>query len=133
MTKEKIYSLDFGSLVLYDNYMIAILNEGIEFKKQENDILLEISRKHYKDIPYGFISYRMYSYSVDPMVYKESSKEDNMRAIAIVSSNELNQLTVEVEKMFFNKDLQHFEKLDNAIDWIKSVLSNYAAMNKRAI
>jgi len=131
MKEEKIYSLEFGTLIFYDNYMVAILNEGIEFKKKENDILLDMSRKHFKGASYGFISYRMYSYSVDPMVYRESSKEENMKAIAIVGTAELNQLTVEVEKMFFSKDLKHFGKLDDAIIWIKNILTKY--VTKKAI
>lgn len=128
---EKVYSLNFGNLIFYDNYLISIINEGVEFKKEENDILLQISRDHFKGIPYGYISYRQYSYSVDPFVYKESSKEENMKVIAIVSSNESNQLSVEIEKMFFTKELQHFEKLEEAVNWIKNILPVYKT--KKAI
>ncbi|NER11889.1 hypothetical protein GWK08_00415 [Leptobacterium flavescens] len=122
---EKVYSLNFGNLIFYENYVVSIVNEGVEFKKEENDVLLQIARKHFGNIPYGFISYRMYSYSVDPMVYKESSQEENIKAIAIVSSKEVNNLSFEIEKLFFSKELQHFEQLDEAVNWIKNILDSY--------
>ena len=123
---EKVYNLDFGNIICYDFYMVAILNEGIEFKKEENDQLLKISRDHFKNKEYGFISYRLNSYSVDPLVYKTSSQEANMKAVAIVCSDEIKRLSYSIEKLFYSKDLEHFHELQNAIEWIKTKLESYS-------
>ncbi len=128
---EKIYSLDFGNLIFYDNYLISVINEGVEFKKKENDILLQMSRDHFKNIPYGYISYRKYSYSVDPFVYIESSKEVNMKAISIVCNSDYKKLSFDIEKLFISKELQHFENLKDAVNWIQNVLQVYTT--KKAI
>ncbi len=116
------YDLNFGSVYVFDNFLMSIIDEGIAFRTEENKQLLEISRLHFKDKPYGYISHRVYSYSVDPVVYTESSKESNLTAIAVVSENPINKLGIEVEKIFFDREIKHFNLIEDAKKWIKQTL-----------
>ena len=116
------YELNFGTVYVFDTFLMSIIDEDVAFRTEENNKLLHISRKHFKDRPYGYISYRAYSYSVDPVVYVESSKETNLVAIAVVAMDPINKLGVSVEKLFFNRELKYFENIDDAKKWIKQTL-----------
>lgn len=77
--KEPILNLDFGKVWFKENILIAELNEGILFDVQDNRELLNIGRENFSSHPYGYISYRVNSYAVNPMVYRESANAANLK------------------------------------------------------
>ena len=84
MTKPKL-KLDFGKFTFIDNILIAELNEGILLDVEKNRKLLEIGRKMFKKGSYGYISNRVHSYAVNPMVYLESASTPTLKGIAVVT------------------------------------------------
>jgi hypothetical protein len=116
------YEFDFGTIYIFDDFGLSIMNEGVIIGLEENKILRDILNKHFVDRPCGYISYRAFSYSVDPIVYVETSKEENLTAIAVVSDNDLNKMALEVEQKFFNKELKHFNNLEKAKEWISQTI-----------
>ncbi|APU69915.1 MAG: hypothetical protein VX712_05730 [Bacteroidota bacterium] len=120
-TKE--FDLDFGKISIYQNILIARLNEGVLFDVASNRKLLEIGKEIFKDEDYGYISYRLNSYAVDPMVYFESASVSNLKAIAVVSDNEMTRRNAdEVERKFYknSSDFEVFTELNLAISWIQA-------------
>ncbi|MBZ9730610.1 hypothetical protein LB467_13020 [Salegentibacter sp. JZCK2] len=118
----EIMELEFGQVLIFQNILIAELNEGVLFNTNNNQELLNIGKEVFQNKPYGYISLRKNSYAVDPLVYRESARAENLKAIAVVSENELIKLNAhKVERQFY-KDADSFEVFDNleeAINWIK--------------
>lgn len=121
MPSKKI-ELDFGVVSIHENILIAKLNEGILFDVESNQKLLELGSEIFKDRNYGYISHRVNSYAVDPMVYFESANKTNLKAIAVVSENEITRRNAaSVEKKFYkdNNSFEVFQTLEEAVEWIK--------------
>ena len=117
--------LDFGILrILPENILVSELNEGILLDVNSNKILLQIGLEEFQGQPYGYISNRIYSYAVDPMVYKESADYPALRAIAVVSDREIGRKSAQVERSFYNNknSFEIFSTLDTAVTWIKESL-----------
>ena len=105
----------FGTVRIYETYLVFVMNEGITVKPEYNDILINLSTKYYKNKKFGYITHRVNSYTVDPRVYYETTKIDNLVAFAVVSENEESTSTISFEKMFLKKPFENFKKLDDAI------------------
>ena len=119
---EPAIALDFGKVTIIENILIAELNEGILFDVDNNRKLLNLGNKIFKGMPYGYISNRVNSYAVNPMIYLDSSCTKNLKAIAVVSSNKVCQQNTLLEKQFYNEEnsFEVFDTLEAAIHWIKS-------------
>lgn len=122
---KKIIKLDFGILkILPNNILVSELNEGILLDVKSNKKLLQIGFDEFQGQPYGYISNRIYSYAVDPMVYKESADYPALTAIAVVSDREIGRKSAQVERSFYsNKNsFEIFSSLDTAVIWIQESL-----------
>lgn len=119
----KQIELDFGEVTIYDNILIAKLHEGVLFNVESNRKLLDLGTEIFKGKNYGYISHRVNSYAVDPMVYFESAGVKNLKAIAVVSENEITRNNAEQVERKFYKDRNSFEvfqTLEEAVQWIKT-------------
>lgn len=114
--------LEFGQVRIFQNILIAELNEGVLFNANNNSELLKIGNEVFKNRPYGYISLRKNSYAVDPLVYREAALAENLKAIAVVSENELIKLNAHsVERQFYKDSgsFEVFDSLEEAINWIQ--------------
>ena len=119
----KQIDLDFGKVIIHENILIAKLNEGVLFDVENNRKLLELGNEIFKGENYGYISHRVNSYAVDPMVYFESANTKNLKAIAVVSENEMTRRNAEqVERKFYknSNSFEVFQTLEEAVIWIKT-------------
>ena len=122
---NKSLFFEFGEIDVFNNFVIAIMKEGITVKPEYNNDLINIANKYFPNKPFGYITYRKNSYSVDPMVYIETSKIKNLVAFAVVSvegSPGLKLTNVEIEKMFLKKPFKHFISLNNAKLWVNEMV-----------
>lgn len=118
MIAQKL-QLSFGTVKLLDRILIAELNEGILLDIETNRELLEIGKKAYNQQPYAYISNRIHSYAVNPLVYLEAANAENLKAIAVVTQNEVCKQNVQVEQKFYKNTnaFAVFEDLEEAIAW----------------
>lgn len=125
MTKD-IIQLDFGKVWFKEKVLIAELNEGILLDVEQNRKLLEMGRKAFSNEPYGYISYRKNSYAVNPMVYLESASTTNLRAIAVVTTNDTCRQNAVLEKQFFknSNSFEVFTNIEEAFNWLKFRIEN---------
>ncbi len=116
---DKIIVLHFGSVEIHQNYMIMVMNEGVSVDATINAKLTEVALKHFGSRPFGYITHRKNSYSVDPNVYHKTSAIENLVGFAIVSDKDLRLGTAKVESRFLDKPMKVFKDLPSAIDWIE--------------
>ncbi len=121
---ESTFKLEFGKVSFLDNILIAELNEGILFDIPHNRELLKIGQETFNNQPYGYISNRTNSYSVNPMIHLESANVENLAAIAVVSTNTVVKQNTIIEKQFFRHSsfFEVFETLEEAVVWIEGQL-----------
>ncbi|MDC7999934.1 hypothetical protein POV26_02710 [Aequorivita todarodis] len=113
---------EFGEVRVFKNFVVVVMKEGITVQPEHNDDLENIAKKYYKGRKFGYITYRINSYAVNPMVYLKTSEIENLVAFAVVSTNGLKTSNLELEKRFLKKPLKHFSSLDEAKNWVNEMI-----------
>ena len=119
---EDLIRYDFADIHIYGSYMIVIMNEGVHITPEHNQVLINITDTYYKNKKFVYITHRINSYSVDPKVYIETSKIENLAGFCVVSKNHKALANAEIEKLFLNKPVEVFTTLDDAKLWAKQIL-----------
>ncbi|WP_378175815.1 STAS/SEC14 domain-containing protein [Aquimarina sp. SS2-1] len=114
---NKFYDLGFAKVEIQENLLINTIAEGFLVTPEHNKLLLEFVRKYFDNKPFVYISNRVNSYSVDPTVYHETEKIENLLGIAVVSKDHRQQKLTELESKFFEKKLKYFNNIDDALNW----------------
>ncbi len=125
MSNENAICVDFefGSARILENAVIMKMHEGVTITIEHNNYLVDIKKKYFKNRPFGYISHRVHSYSVNPQVYKESSKIDSLIGFAMVSRKKIHISNSEVEQLFLQKPYKVFDNLDDAVKWIDDLIA----------
>lgn len=118
----KEYHLDIGVVQVFDNYIVAIFEEGSTLTLERAYQIIGISEIHFRGKCFGYISLRKNSYAIDPIIYTYLRGLDNLKAFAIVSKKEIDMHNFKIEKMFYKKNMEFFIEYDNALKWIKKRL-----------
>ncbi|MGB5554899.1 MAG: STAS/SEC14 domain-containing protein [Flavobacteriaceae bacterium] len=113
------YQLDIGKVQVYENYIVAIFEEGATLTLERAYQIIGISEIHFREKNFGFISLRKNSYAIDPIIYTYLRELDNLKAFAIVSVKEIDMHNFKIEKLFYKKPMKFFIEYDNALAWIK--------------
>ncbi len=113
------YQLETGVVQVFDNYMVAIFEEGVTVTLERAFQIIGISEIHFREKEFGYISLRKNSYAIDPTVYNYLREMENLKAFAIVSIKEIDMHNFKIEKMFYKKPMKFFIEFDNALAWVK--------------
>jgi hypothetical protein len=121
--KKKIivreYELEIGKVQVFDDYMVAIFDEGATLTLERAYQIIGISEIHFRERNFGFISLRKNSYAIDPTIYTYIKELDNLKAFAIVSVKEIDMHNFKIEKLFYKKPMKFFIEFNNALKWVK--------------
>lgn len=112
------YQLDVGKVLVYENHMVSIFNEGATLTLERAYQMIGISEIHFREKKFGLISLRKNSYAIDPIVYTYLRELKNLKALAIVSVKEVDMHNFKIEKLFYKKAMKFFIDYDNALTWI---------------
>ena len=115
----KEYSLDIGTIQVYDNYIVASFDEGATVTLERAYQIIGITEIHFRNQNFGYISLRKNSYAIDPIIYTYLRGLENLKAFAIVSKKQIDMHNFKIEKMFYKKNMEFFIEFDNAVSWIK--------------
>lgn len=113
------YQLDVGKVQVYENYMVALFDEGATLTLERMYQIIGISEIHFRNKNFGYISLRKHSFAVDPTIYNYLRQLDNLKAFAIVSVKEIDMHNFKIEKLFYKKPMKFFIEYDNALKWVK--------------
>ena len=112
-----ILTYPFGNITIYDNYLIAVMNEGVTILPELNDVLENISIDYFSDKNFVYITHRLNSYAVDPNIYFRTSKIENLVGFAVVTGKKIVIDNTDLESVFLSKPYRTFNNLDEAIKW----------------
>ena len=118
-----VLKFDFCEMHIYDDYVIVVMNEGVTISPAHNQTLLNVVDTYFKNKKFVYISNRINSYSVNPTVYFETSKINNLAGFAVVSKDFKAKSNAEVEKLFMDKPFEIFNTIEEAVDWVNVVLN----------
>ncbi|PKA99573.1 hypothetical protein B0O79_3285 [Flavobacteriaceae bacterium MAR_2009_75] len=113
------YQLDVGKVQVYENYMVALFDEGATLTLERVYQIIGISEIHFRNKSFGYISLRKNSFAVDPTIYTYLRQLENLKAFAIVSVKEIDMHNFKIEKLFYKKPMKFFIEYDNALKWVK--------------
>ncbi len=119
---KNIKEFDFGKIQIEQNFVIGTMKEGSHVDRASNQLLLSFCKDYFSDEPFGYISHRLNSYSVDPTVYMDAGSHPGLKAIAVVFDNPLIKSNVVLEKQFFNQPFESFNSVDEAKKWLSELL-----------
>ncbi|WP_417857019.1 hypothetical protein [Xanthomarina gelatinilytica] len=120
---SNIITFPFGTVSMHDNYMVAVMNEGVTVNPEINSVLEELAAKHFQDKKFVYITHRVNSYSVDPNIYFKTSQIPNLVGFAVVLGRKIRLDNIALEKMFFSKPFKSFKSLNKAIEWANELCS----------
>ncbi|MFK7750023.1 MAG: STAS/SEC14 domain-containing protein [Kordia sp.] len=115
-----IYTFERGKLYLYDDLVIGEINEGVHISSETLLSFFEFFHENYK-VPFGYISHRINSYSIDPQVYKMLPENNLLKGIAVVSDQKFSSLNAHVEKNFYNGHYELFTTINTAVNWLDTI------------
>ncbi|WP_431135513.1 hypothetical protein [Psychroserpens mesophilus] len=128
------YDIGHAEVFVFDDFLIKQVKEGVTIDMEKVDDFRHILNKHFDNKNMAYISNRVTSYSVNPLVYKEAEKISNMVAIAIIPANDKMRTSVEYESQFYDKPFGIFDNLTEAIKWIHKIIeSENAQLNIETI
>ncbi|MFD2561125.1 hypothetical protein [Aquimarina rubra] len=116
------YQLDFGLIEIFEDYIKVTMNEGVTVSPKHNCVLLEMVEKHFKNKAFLYLTHRINSYAVDPTIYLETAKIENLIGFAVVSKDPRQKKQTKLEKAFFSKELRRFDNIESALQWKDKLL-----------
>lgn len=122
--------LTYVEVRIFRHFIITVMKEGITVIPEYNADLRDIAETYFADRPFGYITLRKYSYSVDPLVYLETSKISNLVAFAVVATEGIKGSNVQIEKLFLQQPFKHFRSLKNAEKWVLEMVENSGFISK---
>lgn len=120
--------LNCGVIWVQEKVLINEMHEGALLDVETNRRILQIGCENFGKEIFGYISNRINSYAVNPMVYRESAEHPQLKAIAVVSENPMVRESARLEQQFYtNKNhFEIFSSLEEAKIWMKEVISSYS-------
>ena len=116
---------DFGTLTVGDHFIVGEMKEGTDIQLDIVSKLIDIAHERFNGERWAYISNRVNSYSLQPLVHFELSKvEKDMIAFAVVTDKELHIKNAELEKSYAGGryEFECFANIENAIDWVTKLL-----------
>ncbi len=113
--------LSFGTLLVSNNILISEINEGVTLNKELSDAIIHFAKVTFQNRPFIYLTNRINSYAVDPIIYRDVSQIKTLRGFAVVSQT-LSAKNAEIERLFLNKPFEIFSDLDKAKAWALKTL-----------
>ncbi len=122
-TLVKSYTLTVGKALFYKNYLVIEVAEGAFFDFEKAKELSLLTKLHFKNEPFGYISNRIHSYSLQPTDYMRIKEVfPNIKVFAVVTYSKMQKASISVENMFFTEGIKTFTNLEMAKKWVKDQL-----------
>ncbi|MEL6810605.1 MAG: hypothetical protein AAFP76_04670 [Bacteroidota bacterium] len=123
---RKKLPLDFGTVDIYNDYVIATFNEGLLFDHSHMEKLYEIFHLYFPDRPFGYISNRQFEYAIDPTCYLKENDAPWLAAYAALCYTERSYKSALFERKFYkHRPYKPFYTLETCLEWIVRRVQNH--------
>lgn len=118
------HDLEIGRFTYYKNVVVAEYKEDANATFENSVYAIQVALEIYgNDVPVVYISHRKYSYSVNPLNYKEIiDMFPNFVGFAVVSENKRRRMMARLEKLFIKKPIRVFSELDEGLLWAENLV-----------
>ncbi len=121
MSQPAKYSIDIGFALidLYEDYLVATINEGVVLDLPQFEKLHGIFESHYYQRPFGYISNRKYDYTVNPTGYRLAKVQvNNLVGLATLCYSEACKENVTFEAQFFDFPHDVFFSMEECVEFV---------------
>ncbi len=122
MKRITFHDLEVAEIFVFQNYFINQIKPGVQVDLEHVQLLRDIIASNYPDRKMVYISNRIHTYTVDPLVYPEVSRIKNVIGTVMVTNDATNQVNAEFEQAFYQKDFGIFNTLDEAMIWASKLI-----------
>ncbi|WP_055446483.1 hypothetical protein [Lacinutrix mariniflava] len=119
------HNLEDSEVFIFDDFLITQIKEDVFVEERHNEKLNEIIQKYFLGKNIAYISNRAKSYSVNPLVYRETEKIPNLVAVAIIPETLSMRNSAEFEKEFYDKPYGIFDNLSHAVEWVHAIIKEH--------
>ncbi|AGC75918.1 hypothetical protein LX97_00599 [Nonlabens dokdonensis] len=124
MNQLRYYDLGYSEVFIFEHYLVNQIKGGQVVVHKHVEVLKKMITRHFFDRELMYISNRVNSYSVDPLIYREIAKIENLIGLAIVVDTDMKMKTAMYEKQFYSKPYEVFYTMNDAIIWTASQLKD---------
>ncbi len=123
-----VFEYDFGRLIVEGNIITGEMREGEDIGVDVMQETFRLAEELYGEAPWGYISNRANSYSLQPVVYVhiQQLESHNLVAYAAVIPNYKSQIYNDTEKMLVDDQFEYavFNTVEEAEAWVKARLNS---------
>lgn len=116
------YDIGHAEVFIFDDFLVKQVREGEVVDQEETEEFKIILKEHFNGKNMAYISNRVTSYSVNPLVYKEAEKIPNLVAIAVIPGNDKIRASAKYESQFYDRPFGIFDNLTEAIKWVHKII-----------
>lgn len=118
------HDLGYTDVFVFEDYLINQIKDGVVISYEHYDVLKNFVDTYFSDRNLVYLSNRVNSYTVNPLVHRKVSTIDNILGVGIVVDTSLKEQVALFEKQFFDKEFQIFMTLQEGILWATALLNN---------
>lgn len=118
----KYLSTEDTECFIFDDFLINQIKDGVVVEPKHNEELNNVIKEYFSGKDMVYVSNRVKSYSVNPLIYAETEAIPNLVAIAMIPKTDVMRKNAEYERNFYDKPYEIFDTLTEAITWVQSIL-----------
>jgi len=120
----KYHNFKDSECFIFDQFIINQVKEGVVIQPHHNDILNEIIQENFSGKDMVYVSNRVKSYSVNPLIYPKAEEIPSLVAIAMIPLTDKMRMNAEYERKFYDNPYGIFDSLSEAIKWVQKILND---------
>ena len=121
------HDLGYTDVFIFEHYLINQIKDGVVISYEHYEVLKAFVEKYFPNSNMVYLSNRVNSYTVNPLVHHKTSTIDNLIGVGIVVDTGLKEQAALFESQFFNKDFEIFVTLQEGIMWATDLINNHRA------
>lgn len=128
---KKSFNSNIGTIYLFENIVVSEINEGVHLTVESSLEYIKLISKFFSNKkPFGYISNRINSFSVEAIDYKKfTNLLENMKVFSAVNHNENNILNVDIEKKFCDIPYKTYDCIIQSYKEIDYLITSYKKEN----
>ena len=130
---QATYCLDIGDFHFFENFVVAEFKQGAYVSFNDFKEIFDLSLEFFDTKPYGFISNRVNSFSVNLLdIIKHKHNISHLSAYAIVTYSHNTKRMLAIEDYYFKSKRKRFNSLIDAANWVieKTTTASTTPSNK---